>query len=103
MATGGAATQDTNALPALNKSSMHVYYSNLSLTLTHSHSLSLSLARSLKRTRSQSWDPNTVLQSKRRARPLTQAGRGHQRAQTMTVQQRKDREEFRKALVNLIM
>ena len=50
-----------------------------------------------------SWDPNTVLQSKKRTRPLTQAGRGHQRAQTISLQQRKDREEFRKALVQLIM
>ncbi len=76
--------------------------------ISHAHcssplSCSSCLDPSPKRTRSRSWDPNTVLQSKRRVRPLTQAGRGHQRAQTMTVQQRKGREEFRKALVNLIM
>jgi hypothetical protein len=107
IATGGVATQDTNALPALatlNKTSNDIKPDSLS----HTHSPSpLSCASCLdpspKRTRSRSWDPNTVLQSKRRVRSLTQAGRGHQRAQTMTVQQRKGREEFRKALVNLIM
>ena len=52
MATGGAATQDANALPALSKSSMHMYYLNVSLILV-SLSFSLSLSLSLSSTFSQ--------------------------------------------------
>ena len=108
MATGGGAMQNGNALPSLAaiKRTKNGRRFTIEAVCMWCNSLCCHDALvdySPKRTRSQSWDPNTVLQNKRRVRPLTQAGRGHQRAQTMSVQQRKDREDFRKALVNLIM
>ena len=63
-------------------------------------------ARGLKRPRSRSWDPSSFPPSKTGpGRPLTQLGRPRTRtaATAALSQPRKDREEFRKALVGLVM
>ena len=63
-------------------------------------------ARGSKRPRSRSWDPSSFPPGKTGpGRPLTQLGRPRTRtaAAAALSQPRKDREEFRKALVGLVM
>lgn len=67
------------------------------------------LGQSLKRARSKSWDPTALPPNRRSLGPRLNTQSRHSRAQTTTsagaglAQPRRGREDFRKALVNLIM